>query len=308
MPTPDHQAAVKAFFEQLHGRLVSRLEALDGGGRFLKDPWTREADGEPSRGQGLTCILEDGAVLERAGVGFSDVFGDALPASATQRSPALAGKSYRAMGVSLVAHPANPHAPTAHLNVRFFTTGDGSAWWFGGGYDLTPTYLYDDDLAHWRGTARRAMSMLSSAGVDSLERACDEYFTNRHRRERRGVGGLFVDDLNAAHPLGGPFEHCFSVIRAVGESFAEAYVPLVARRQGTPFTAAQKQWQEWRRSRYVEFNLVWDRGTLFGLQSGGRVDSILLSMPPVARWRYGLPPRVGPEEQRLLDALAIPAR
>jgi coproporphyrinogen III oxidase len=305
MPSLDRQAQVKGFLEGLLEHLVARLEAVDGAGRFLRDPWTRAADGERSAGQGLTCILEGGAVFERAGVGLSDVSGAALPSSASTRTPAIAGQAYRAMGVSLVAHPCNPHAPTAHLNVRFFMTDDGSAWWFGGGYDLTPSYLYEEDLTHWRGTARRAMSMLSAAGVERLERDCDDYFTNRHRRERRGVGGLFVDDLNAAHPLGGSFEHCFSVIRALGESFTEAYLPLVERRQDTPFTDAQKRWQEWRRSRYVEFNLVWDRGTLFGLQSGGRIDSILLSMPPVARWSYGTPPSLGPEEQRLLDALAV---
>jgi coproporphyrinogen III oxidase len=302
---PSQPGEVKAFLERLLERLVSGLEGADKERRFLKDPWSR-AEGEASSGQGLTCILEGGAVFERAGVAFSSVFGRSLPPSATQQNPALAGKAYRAMGVSLVAHPQNPHAPTAHLNVRFFSTEDGTAWWFGGGFDLTPVYLYDEDLAHWRDTARRAMSMLSLMGVASFERACDEYFTLRHRGERRGIGGLFFDDLNESHPFGGSFAHCFSVARAVGEGFSGAYLPLVQRRKSMPFTEAQKRWQQWRRGRYVEFNLVWDRGTLFGLQSGGRADSILLSMPPIARWSYGPPPGLGREEQRLLDALKVP--
>ncbi len=298
-------AEVKQFLEGLRSSCVTALERLDGQGRFLMDPWTR-AEGEVSSGSGLTCILEGGAVFERAGVALSDVAGQVLPPSATQRNPALAGKAYRAMGVSLVAHPANPHAPTAHLNVRFFATDDGTAWWFGGGCDLTPAYLYDDDVASWRLTTRLAMSMLPEAGRESFERACDEYFTLPHRGERRGVGGLFFDDLNESHPFGGSFAQCFAVARAVGERFPAAYLPLVERRKDTPFTEAQKRWQEWRRGRYVEFNLVWDRGTLFGLQSGGRTESILLSMPPVARWSYGLPPLVGPEERRLLEALRVP--
>ncbi len=305
MSEKSQPAEVKRFLEALQSSLAAGLEGLEAQARFLHDPWTRAA-GEPSSGAGLTLILEGGGVFERVGVALSEVTGASLPPAATQRNPQLTGRAYRAMGVSLVAHPANPHAPTAHLNVRFFSTDDGSAWWFGGGYDLTPAYLYEEDVAHWRRSARQALSMLTPEGVASFERACDEYFTNRHRAERRGIGGVFFDDLGPSHSQGGPFSHCFSVARAVGESFLGAYLPLVSRRKDTPFTEAQKRWQQWRRGRYVEFNLVWDRGTLFGLQSGGRAESILLSMPSVARWTYGLPPDLGPEEHRLLDALRVP--
>jgi coproporphyrinogen III oxidase len=303
-PTP-RQLEVRSFLTKLQLKIVAELEALDGAQVFLRDAWDK-APGEMLSGGGLTCVLEEGAVFERGGVAFSDVRGTALPPSATQRSPHLAGRPYRAMGVSLVMHPRNPHAPTAHLNVRFFSTDDGSAWWFGGGYDLTPTYLYDEDVAHWHGTARRALSILNDATVARLRHDCDVYFTNQHRRERRGIGGIFYDDLNEAHFAGGSFEHCFELTRALGGSFLEAYAPLVERHKDQPFTEPQKRWQEWRRSRYVEFNLVWDRGTLFGLQSRGRAESILMSMPPVARWTYGIPKELGPEEQRVLQALEAP--
>jgi coproporphyrinogen III oxidase len=298
------QAEVKTWLVDLQARILAALEALDGRNTFVRDAWTRPP-GEPLAGEGLTCVLEDGAVFEKGGVALSDVRGTHLPPSATARNPGLAGRPYRAMGVSLVMHPRNPHAPTAHLNVRHFSTDDGAAWWFGGGYDLTPAYLYDEDVAHWHGTARAALSMLSDQAFARVKADCDTYFTNQHRRERRGVGGVFFDDLDASHPVGGDFAWCRSLQRAVGESFLPAYVPLVQRRQDTPFTEAQKRWQEWRRSRYVEFNLVWDRGTLFGLQSRGRAESILLSMPPVARWTYGLPRDLGDEERRLLAALAV---
>jgi coproporphyrinogen III oxidase len=304
MDGTSRQSEVKAFLVGLQERILGALEALDGRARFVRDPWTR-APGEGLAGEGLTCVLDDGAVFEKGGVALSDVRGTALPPSATTRNPGLAGRPYRAMGVSLVMHPRNPHAPTAHLNVRYFSTDDGAVWWFGGGYDLTPAYLYEDDAAHWHGTARAALSMLDEAGYRRLRGDCDVYFTNQHRRERRGIGGVFFDDLEPSHPVGGDFAHCFSMQRAVGESFLPAYVPIVERRKDTPYTDAQKRWQEWRRSRYVEFNLVWDRGTLFGLQSRGRAESILLSMPPVARWTYGVPRDIGEPEQRLLAALAV---
>ncbi len=292
-----------AYLKGLQERIITTLGALDGK-PFARDAWTRDGDASSHlTGAGLTTILEDGKVFERGGVAFSDVKGTKLPPAATQRNPHLAGRPYRAMGVSLVMHPRNPHAPTAHLNVRAFATDDGEAWWFGGGYDLTPSYLYDDDSAHWHGAAKAALSMLPAGGYDKLKADCDTYFTNGHRNERRGIGGVFFDDLNEHHQVGGTYAHCFSVMRAVGDSFLEAYAPIVTRRKDTPFTEQQKRWQEWRRSRYVEFNLVWDRGTLFGLQSKGRAESILLSMPPVARWTYGEPDGVGPEERRLLDAL-----
>jgi coproporphyrinogen III oxidase len=300
------QAEVKRFLQGLQGRLVEALEGLDGQARFQRDPWVRP-EGEGLAGEGLTCALEGGAVFEKGGVALSDVRGTHLPPSATARNPGLAGRPYRAQGVSLVMHPRNPHAPTAHLNVRHFSTDDGAGWWFGGGYDLTPAYLHEEDLAHWHGTARAALAPLLPAGGHArLKADCDAYFTNQHRRERRGVGGVFFDDLDASHPLGGTFAHCFAVQRAVGDSFLPAYLPLVERRKDAPYTEGQKRWQEWRRSRYVEFNLVWDRGTLFGLQSRGRAESILLSMPPVARWTYGVPKDLGPEERRLLEALAVP--
>jgi coproporphyrinogen III oxidase len=295
-----------AYLTGLQERIVGALSALDGK-PFTRDPWTRGGDASAHlTGSGLTTILEDGAVFERGGVAFSDVRGSKLPPAATQRNPQLAGRPYRAMGVSLVMHPRNPHAPTSHLNVRFFATDDGSAWWFGGGFDLTPSYLYDDDTAHWHGTAERALSLLGPEGYQRVRADCDTYFTNGHRNERRGIGGVFFDDLNEQHPVGGTFAHCFAATRAVGDAFLDAYVPLVERRKDQPFTEQQKRWQEWRRSRYVEFNLVWDRGTLFGLQSRGRAESILLSMPPVARWTYGEPQGMGPEERRLLEALKVP--
>lgn len=295
---------VQEWLEAFHGRLVGQLEVL-AGQEFGRDAWTREGEAGLG-GRGLTCVMEDSEVFERGGVAFSDVRGTALPPSATQRKPQLVGKAWRATGVSLVLHPRNPHAPTAHLNVRSFVTEDGSAWWFGGGYDLTPTYLYDEDVAHWHGVAKRVLEpLVGPAGVERLRADCDVYFTNQHRRERRGVGGVFFDDLDEGHGLGGSYDHCVSVMQKTGESFFEAYAPLIERRRGQPWTEAQKRWQEWRRSRYVEFNLVWDRGTLFGLQSRGRAESILMSMPPVARWTYGEPKNLGAEERRLLDALKV---
>ncbi len=304
--TPD-PAAVERYLRSLQQHLTTTLEALDGHARFLADPWQREG-GEQGPGSlaggGETRILADGAVFERAGVGFSDVRGPSLPAAATAARPELAGRSFRAMGVSLVVHPQNPHVPTAHLNVRFLIAEKADAapvWWFGGGFDLTPYYGYDADVRHWHGTAREACAPFGETVYPRLKAQCDDYFFLRHRREPRGVGGLFFDDWHA-----GGFEASFALMQRVGDHFLPAYTPIVERRRDTPFGPAERDWQLLRRGRYVEFNLVWDRGTLFGLQSGGRIESILMSMPPLVSWRYDVRPAPGSAEARLLDHFLVP--
>jgi coproporphyrinogen III oxidase len=239
-------------------------------------------------------VLENGAVFERAGASFSDVRGTALPPSATARQPQLAGRPYRAAGVSVVIHPLNPHVPTSHMNVRGFSTDDGAAWWFGGGYDLTPYYPYAEDARAWHQTAKAA----TGGRYAELKRACDEYFVNKHRDEARGIGGVFVDDLND-----GDRDSCFALIRRIGDSFLDAYAPIVEKRKATPYGDRERQWQLYRRGRYVEFNLVWDRGTLFGLQSKGRTESILTSMPPLVAWKYDYAPEPGSPEARLAELL-----
>jgi coproporphyrinogen III oxidase len=294
--------AVERYLRALQTRIVTALEASDGG-RFVADRWSKTAD-QPLHGQGVTCILEDGAVLERGGVAFSDVHGSRMPPSATQARPELAGRSFEAMGVSLVLHPRNPHAPTVHLNVRFFVARAVDAvdvWWFGGGLDLTPAYGYDDDASHFHRTCRDALTPFGADLYPQFKATCDRYFHLKHRNEMRGVGGIFFDDFNA---LG--FERSFALMRAVGDAFLPAYLPILERRRDTAHDDRERNWQALRRGRYVEFNLVYDRGTLFGLQSGGRTESILMSMPPHASWSYDVRPEPGSREALLAERYLVP--
>jgi len=291
MPAPD-VTAVKTHLLALQDGLCAALEAEDGAGKFRTDNWER-AEG----GGGRTRLLAGGAVFEKAGVAFSHVRGSALPPSATAHRPELAGKTWEALGVSLVLHPRNPYVPTAHANVRFFVSGADSAapvWWFGGGFDLTPCYGFEEDAVHWHRTARAAVAPFGDALYPRLKKQCDDYFYLKHRGEPRGIGGLFFDDFNE---LG--FERSFALMRSVGDHFLPAYRPIVARRKAAAFGERERQFQLYRRGRYVEFNLVWDRGTLFGLQSGGRTESILMSLPPLVRWEYDWKPTPGSDEAKL---------
>ena len=281
--------AVHDFFKLLQGRIVAGLEALDGKA-FRADAWQR-----PEGGGGLTRILEEGGVFERGGVNLSRVQGSELPPSASAGRAQLAGRPYDAMGVSLVLHPRNPYCPTVHLNVRFFSAGD--AWWFGGGMDLTPYYGFEEDARHFHATCRKAVG----ERYPHFKHWCDQYFHLKHRGEPRGIGGIFFDDLAE-----GGFEPCFALARSVGEHFLEAYVPILERRKDMPFGEKERAFQAYRRGRYVEFNLVYDRGTLFGLQSGGRTESILMSLPPRAEWRYAWKPEPGSAEARLYSDFLKP--
>ena len=286
--------AVEQFLQGLQQSIVSRLEALDGGA-FARDAWRRPAD--KGGGGGLTCVLEGGELFERAGVGYSNIFGTQLPPSASATRPELAGRSYRAMGVSLVLHPRNPYVPTVHLNVRsFYAAKEGAepVWWFGGGMDLTPYYGFEDDARHFHRTCRDALEPFGEERYPAYKRWCDEYFFLKHRSEPRGVGGIFFDDVHEPD-----FDTAFAMIRSVGDHFLPAYVPIVERRRGLAYGERQRDFQAYRRGRYVEFNLVYDRGTLFGLQSGGRTESILMSMPPQVAWRYDWTPEPGTVEARL---------
>ena len=290
MSQPVDREAVKAFLLGLQDRICAELESADGAGRFRRDAWSR-AEG----GGGESRVLRDGGLLEQGGVNFSHVMGRQLPPSATQHRPELAGAPFEAMGLSLVLHPHNPYVPTTHMNVRFFIAdppGRDPVWWFGGGFDLTPYYPFEEDVLHWHRVARAACP--DEATYAAHKKWCDEYFFLRHRGETRGVGGLFFDDLNAWG-----FEACFAYQRRVGEALLEAWLPIVARRRGLAFGEHERGFQLYRRGRYVEFNLVWDRGTLFGLQSGGRTESILMSLPPLVRWEYDWHPEAGSPEARL---------
>lgn len=282
---------VLAYLRELQDRICSQLEQTDGGAVFRRDRWQR-AEG----GGGETRVLRDGEVFEQAGVNFSHVMGSKLPPSATAQRPELAGASWIATGVSLVFHPRNPYIPTTHANVRFFSASgpNGSAWWFGGGFDLTPYYPFEEDVLHWHRTAQQACAPFGADVYASHKDWCDRYFFLKHRNETRGVGGLFFDDLNAWG-----FERCFAYQRSVGDHFLDAYLPIVARRRAQPWGERERQFQLYRRGRYVEFNLVYDRGTSFGLQSGGRTESILMSLPPLARWEYDWQPPAGSPEERL---------
>lgn len=291
--TPDKNR-VKSYLLDLQNHICESLEQVDGTGKFKYDSWEREEGGG-----GQSRVVTNGTVIEKGGVNFSHVMGEQMPPSATAARPELAGRRFEAMGVSLVIHPNNPFIPTSHANVRFFIAekeGEEPVWWFGGGYDLTPYYGNDEDCTHWHQTAKDACSPFGDDVYSKYKKWCDEYFYLKHRNEPRGIGGLFFDDLNK---LG--FEQSFAFMQAVGSSFTKAYVPIVEKRKNMSFTDAHKQFQLYRRGRYVEFNLVHDRGTLFGLQTGGRTESILMSLPPLVRWEYNWTPEPGSEEAKLYD-------
>ena len=282
---------VKDYLQSLQSRIVAELEQLDGKGVFQRDSWQR-----PGGGGGLSCVLGDGAVFEKAGVGFSHVFGDKLPPSATKGRPDLAGSSFQAVGVSLVIHPLNPYVPTTHANFRFFTAGDASdpIWWFGGGFDLTPYYPFEEDVISWHQAAKATCDPFGDDLYARYKAWCDEYFFLQHRNETRGVGGLFFDDVNEHG-----FERSFEFLQSAGDSFLPAYRPIVRNRKDHPYGYCQRQFQLYLRVRYVEFNLIYDRGTIFGLQSGGRTESILMSLPPLVRWEYDWQPEAGSAEETL---------
>ena len=286
---------VKAYLQDLQNRLCAEFEQLDGAATFIRDSWERSAGGG-----GESRVLSGGQIFEQAGVGFSHVFGNEMPPSATKHRPELAGKQFQAVGVSLVLHPNNPYVPTTHANFRFFSAGEKNpVWWFGGGFDLTPYYPFREDVVHWHQTARASCDPFGEDLYPRYKEWCDRYFYLKHRDEPRGVGGLFFDDLNEAG-----FETSFAFLRSVGDSFLDAYVPIVKRRSDHPFGDRQREFQLYRRGRYVEFNLIYDRGTLFGLQSGGRTESILMSLPPQVRWEYNWQPEPGsPEEELYRDYL-----
>jgi coproporphyrinogen III oxidase len=287
---------VEVFLRELQERLCAALEKVNGDARFAEDTWTR-----PEGGGGRTRVLKDGAVFEQGGVNYSLVEGDRLPPAATAQRPELAGCAWTALGVSLVLHPRNPYVPTTHLNVRYFEARKPDAepvWWFGGGFDLTPYYPFEEDVVHWHTAARDLCTPFGATVYAKYKRWCDEYFFLKHRNETRGVGGLFFDDLNSWG-----FERCFAFQQAVGNGFLDAYLPIVEKRKSIQFGEREREFQAYRRGRYVEFNLVYDRGTLFGLQSGGRTESILMSLPPRVRFEYGYMPQAGSAEAQLAEYL-----
>jgi coproporphyrinogen III oxidase len=296
-------AAARAWFQGLQTQIADALGALDGT-PLSTDAWQR-ASGEKLRGGGITRILENGGFFERAGIGFSDVAGDSLPPSASAARPQLAGRGFEAMGVSLVLHPRNPYCPTVHMNVRLLIAtkaGEAPVFWFGGGMDLTPYYGFDEDARHFHRVCRDALAPYGDDLYPRFKRWCDDYFFLKHRNEARGIGGIFFDDFSE---LG--FERSFAMVKSVGEAFLNAYLPIVERRRDMRYGEAERAFQAYRRGRYVEFNLVWDRGTLFGLQSGGRTESILMSMPPTASWQYDWQPQPDTPEARLYTDF-LPAR
>ena len=300
MSQPDIQA-VKTYLLDLQDRICQQIETADGKAKFSEDIWQREGTGG---GGGRTRVLTDGATFEQGGVNFSQVIGDSLPPSATASRPELAGRSFEALGVSLVIHPHNPYVPTSHANVRFFIAekkGEDPIWWFGGGYDLTPYYGFEQDVIDWHQTAKSACDPFGSDLYSQYKKWCDDYFFLKHRDEPRGVGGLFFDDLNKDG-----FEHCFNFMKSVGDSYTQAYLPIVQRRKDTHFGERERDFQLYRRGRYVEFNLVYDRGTLFGLQSGGRTESILMSLPPLVKWRYNWQPEPDSPEAELYQTFLKP--
>ncbi|SRR5690554_294275 len=299
MTTQPDIAQVKQYLLELQDRICQALEQEDGQARFQEDAWDREQGGG-----GRSRVLTEGGVFEKAGVNFSHVYGDQLPPSATAVRPELAGRSWQAMGVSLVIHPRNPYVPTSHANVRIFVAekpGEEPVWWFGGGYDLTPYYGFEEDCRHWHQVAHQACAPFGEEVYPRFKEWCDQYFYLKHRQEARGVGGLFFDDLNQW-----PFETCFRFMQAVGDSYLPAYLPIVQRRKDMAYGERERDFQLYRRGRYVEFNLVFDRGTLFGLQSGGRTESILMSLPPLVRWDYGRSFEAGTPEERLTSYFLKP--
>ena len=292
-------AAVKDFLMGLQDRICNALEIVDGEAKFREDAWER-----PGGGGGRSRVLSEGRVFEQGGVGFSHVFGQNLPPSATAHRPELAGRHWQAMGVSLVIHPRNPYVPTSHANVRVFIAekeGADPIWWFGGGFDLTPYYGFEEDAQHWHRTAKAACDPFGADVYAKYKKWCDDYFFLKHRNEPRGIGGLFYDDLNE-----GGFERCFGLMRSVGDHYLKAYLPIVEKRMDTSYGERERDFQLYRRGRYVEFNLVWDRGTLFGLQTGGRTESILMSLPPLVKWRYNWQPEAGSPEAKLYDVFLKP--
>jgi coproporphyrinogen III oxidase len=299
MEDRDHTAPVRSYLLTLQDRISAAIESEDGAARFREDSWER-----PEGGGGRSRVLTGGAVFEQAGIGFSHVFGPGLPPSATVHRPDLAGRSFEALGVSLVFHPLNPYVPTTHMNIRFFIAekeGEAPVWWFGGGFDLTPYYGFEEDAVHWHRVAREACAPFGPDVYPRYKKWCDEYFFLRHRGEPRGIGGIFFDDLNEWG-----FERCFEFLQSVGDHFLTAYLPIVQRRKDNSYGERERDFQLYRRGRYVEFNLVWDRGTLFGLQSGGRTESILMSLPPLVRWRYDWHPEPGTPEARLYGEFLRP--
>ncbi len=290
---------VKKYLIDLQQTICSEIELLDGGTVFEQDHWSRD----DQRGNGISCIISNGNVFEKGGVNFSIIRGDKMPKSASALRPELEGRQYTALGVSLVLHPDNPYIPTAHANVRFFVAeeqGKDPIWWFGGGFDLTPYYGFDEDAVHWHETAKKACIPFGKDVYPKYKKWCDDYFYLIHRNEQRGIGGLFFDDLN------GDFEECFDYMKSVGNHFTEAYIPIAKKRMNTTFSEKEKDFQLYRRGRYVEFNLIYDRGTLFGLQSGGRTESILMSLPPKAQWSYQYKIEVGSEEEKLTSYFLKP--
>jgi coproporphyrinogen III oxidase len=288
---------VRDYLTDLQQWIVGKLETEDGK-PFRRDGWER-----PEGGGGLSCLIEEGDLFERGGVNFSHVRGNALPPSASASRPELAGRAFEAMGVSLVMHPRNPYVPTVHMNVRFFVAEKDGAepiWWFGGGMDLTPYYGFEEDAVHFHRTCREALEPFGADLYPRLKKWCDGYFHLKHRNEPRGVGGIFFDDLSQPD-----FDTCFALMRSVGDHFVDAYVPIVEHRRTLAFGERERDFQAYRRGRYVEFNLVYDRGTLFGLQSGGRTESILMSLPPLVKWRYDWAPEPGSPEARLYSDFLV---
>lgn len=291
-----HIARVKAYLLALQDNICQALSSADGSGRFIEDTWQREEGGG-----GRSRVLRGGSVIEQGGVNFSHVFGTQMPASATAARPELAGRSFQAMGVSLVIHPNNPFVPTSHANVRFFVAlkeGEPPIWWFGGGFDLTPSYVFEEDAKHWHQVAYNLCEPFGDEVYAKYKSWCDDYFYLKHRNETRGIGGLFFDDLNEWG-----FEKSFAFMQAVGNGYLDAYVPIVEKRKNTAYSDRERQFQLYRRGRYVEFNLVYDRGTLFGLQTGGRTESILMSMPPLTRWEYNYQPSAESPEGKIQQYL-----
>jgi coproporphyrinogen III oxidase len=292
-------APARDYFVALQARIVARLEAIDGHA-FRRDAWRR-----PEGGGGTSCLIEEGNVFERGGVNFSHVTGNRLPPSATASRPQIAGRGFEVMGVSLVLHPRNPYAPTVHMNVRLFVARSSAAgaddiWWFGGGMDLTPYYGFEEDAVHFHRSCRSALEPFGAERYPRFKRWCDQYFFLRHRNEPRGIGGIFFDDLDE-----GGFEAAFALTRSVGEHFLPAYEPILLRRRDHPYGERERDFQAYRRGRYVEFNLVYDRGTLFGLQSNGRTEAILMSLPPLVKWRYDWQPEAGTAEARLYSDFLV---